>query len=145
MAVNKRLELKQEAFLLAFIDGGPDHSISFLNVMVSWLAFFIMSGSDTLVVARTTPTQSWTNLAERLMSVLNLVMSNCALAREIMGDDFGKSMKKCNSMASDRKMAKQLDSTNLVATEVCSAHSHVTISVVANASSSDVDIATTST
>ena len=143
--MNKRLELKQEAFSLAFTDGGPDHNISFLNVMVSWLAFFIISGSDTLIVARTAPTQSWTNPVERLMYVLNLALSNCALAREIMGEDFEKNMKKCNSMASVRKMAKQLDSTNLVATEVSSAHVHVTANVVANASSSGVDIATTST
>ena len=106
LAVNKRLELNREAFSLAFTDGALDHNISLLNVMVSWLAFFIVSGCDTLVVARTAPTQTWTTRAERLMFVLNLALSNGALAREIMGEDFEKNMKKCNSMGSVRKMAK---------------------------------------
>jgi hypothetical protein len=78
--------------------------------MISWLAYFIMSGSDSLIVARTTPTQSWTNPAERLMSVLNLALSNCALSRKAMGDEFEKNMKKCNSMTSVRKLAEKLDS-----------------------------------
>ena len=142
--MNKRVELNREVFSLAFTDGGPDHNISFLNVMVSWLAFFIVSGCDTLVVARTAPTQTWTTLAERLMFVLNLALSNGALAREIMGEDFEKNMKKCNSMASVRKMAKHLDSMKMVATEGSSAHVHTVASVVANASSSGVNTATES-
>jgi hypothetical protein len=35
MAINKRVNRKPEAFALAFTDGGPDHNISFINVMVS--------------------------------------------------------------------------------------------------------------
>jgi hypothetical protein len=143
--VNKRLELNREAFSLAFTDGGLDHNISFLHVMVSWLAFFIVSGFNTLVVARTAPTSSWTNPAERLMFVFNLALSNCALAREIMGENFEKNMKKCNSMARDRKMAKHLDSTKTVAIEGYGAHVHKVSSVVANASSSGVNTATEST
>jgi len=38
------------------------------------------------------------------MSVLNLALSNCALAREPMDDEFEKNMKKCNSMKSVRKL-----------------------------------------
>ena len=97
--------------MLAFTDGGPDHNISFLNVMISWLAYFIISGCDSLVVARTTPTQSWTNPAERLMSVLNLALSNSALAREAMSEEFENNMKNCNSMASVRNMAKSLEAS----------------------------------
>ncbi len=95
---------------MAFTDGGPNHNISFLNVMISWLAYFIISGSNSLIVARKAPTQSWTNPAERLMSVLNLALSNCALSRKLMGDEFEKNMKKCNSMTSVRKLADKLDS-----------------------------------
>jgi hypothetical protein len=102
---------------MAFTDAGPDYNISFLNVMISWLAYCIMSGSDSLIVARTTPTQSWTNHAERLMSVLNHALSNCALSRKLMGEDFEKNMKKYNSMTSVRKFAEKLDSigTHVVA------------------------------
>jgi hypothetical protein len=41
------------------------------------------------------------------MPVLNLALSNCALARKIMGDEFEKNVKKCNNMGSVRKMAEQ--------------------------------------
>ena len=79
-----------DAFVLAFTDGGPDHNISFLNVMISWLEYVIMGKCDFLIVARTSPTQSWTNLVERLMSVLNLALSNCALSQDLMSDEIEK-------------------------------------------------------
>ena len=44
------------------------------------------------------------------MSVLNLALSNYALARQTMGDEFERDMKKCNRMGIVRKMAKQLGS-----------------------------------
>ncbi len=124
---------------MAFSYGGPDHNISFLNVMVSWLAFIIMSGCDILVVARTVPTQNWTNHAEQLVFVLKLaLLSNCALAKENMGEDFEKNTKKCNSMASFRKISTQLDLlAALVATKGSSARVHVAVSYhVDNTSSS---------
>jgi hypothetical protein len=109
-AINKRLNRKPEAFTLVFTNGGPDHNILFINVQLSWLAYFILVGADSLVDGRTTPTQSWTNPVERVMSVLNLALANCALARKIMGDEFEINMKKGNNMGSARKMAEQLDS-----------------------------------
>ena len=111
LAINKRVNTKTYAFVTVFTDGGPDHNISFLNVIISWLAYFIINGCDSLVVARTSPTQSWTNPAERVMSVLNLALSNSALAREVMDDEFENHMKKCNSMASVRKMAARLEAS----------------------------------
>ena len=45
-----------------------------------------------------------------VMPVLNLTLSNCALARQTMGDKSERNLKKCNSMRSVRKMAEQLDS-----------------------------------
>ena len=98
LVVDKKVGRKPAAFLLTFRYGGPDHNISFINVMLSWFAYFIIHKSDSLVVARTAPTQIWTNPAERLMSVLNLALSNCALARQLMGEVVEKNMGKCNSM-----------------------------------------------
>ena len=115
---------------MAFTDGGPDHNISFMNVIISWLAYFISSGCDTLVVGRIAPTQSWTNHDERVMSVLNLAISNCALAREIRNDDFERHMKKCHSMASVRKIAKQLDGGAEVAAIGVVARVDATVSAV---------------
>jgi hypothetical protein len=117
LAINTSKERLATAFVLAFTDGGPDHNISFLNVILSWLGYFIMSKSDFLVVARTTPTQSWTNPAERLMSVLNLSLSNCALSREPMSEEFEKKMKKRESMSSVRKVAGVAEES-IVAKEV---------------------------
>jgi len=110
LVINTRVNKKADAFVMAFTDGGPDHNISFLNVMISWLAYFIVRGCDILVVGRTAPTQSWTNPAKRLMSVLNLALSSCALAREPMDDEFEKNMKKCGGLTSVRKLAAKLES-----------------------------------
>ena len=43
------------------------------------------------------------------MSVINLALSNSALAMEVMDDMFKSTMKKCNIMASVRKMAETLE------------------------------------
>jgi len=103
LAMNARNGKVHDAFVLAFTDGDPDHNISFLNVIISWLGYFILGKCDFLIVARTSPTQSWTNLAERLMSVLNLALSNCALSRELMSEEFEKIIKKCGSITCVRK------------------------------------------
>ena len=34
--------------------------------------------------------QSWVNPAERVMSVLNIAIQNCALEREVKNDEFEK-------------------------------------------------------
>ena len=43
---------------MIYTDGGLDHNISFLNFNIAWLAYFLLSRCDTLIVGRTTPTQS---------------------------------------------------------------------------------------
>ena len=96
--MNSRKGNIPDSFVLAFADGGPDHNISFLNVITSWLGYFILGRYNFLVVARTTPTQSWTNPAERVMYVLNLALSDCALSRESMSEEVEKKMKKCGRM-----------------------------------------------
>ena len=92
---------------MIYTDGGPDHNISFLNFNIAWLAYFLLSRCDTLIVGRSTPTQSWTNQSERVMSVLNMAMENCALGRELMDEDFEKHITRCNSMSSVRKLANK--------------------------------------
>ena len=74
--------------IVKYTDGGPDHNVSHWSVIVALLAGFLLSGSDTLVVARTAPTQSWTNPAEHVMSTLNLGLYGVALARDEMDEDF---------------------------------------------------------
>jgi len=108
LAMNTTIKRKLDTFVLAFTDGGLDHNISFPNVMIYWLGYFILGQCDFLVVARTSPTQSWSNPAELLMFVINLALSNCALSRERMSDGFEKNMKKCGNMSGVRKLAEAL-------------------------------------
>ena len=115
LAINKTMERKSEACVIAFTDVGFDHNVSFLNVVISRLAYFISSRCDSLVVGRTSPTQSWTNLAERVMPFLNLALSKCVLAREPMDEEFEKNMKKCGSMTSVRKLADKVNIAIIVA------------------------------
>ena len=94
---------------MIYTDGGFNHNISFLNVRIGWLAYFILSRCGTLIVGRTAPTQSWTNPGEWVMSMLNMAMQNCALGSKVMDEDFEKHVKICNNMSLVRKLAAKLD------------------------------------
>ncbi|XP_045187636.1 uncharacterized protein LOC123545380 [Mercenaria mercenaria] len=58
-----------------------------------------------LIHARCAPGHSWTNPAERVMSVLNLALQNCSLERVRMSEEAEKEFQKCDSMAQLREMA----------------------------------------
>ena len=108
------LAREPEAMLLAFTDGGSDYNIRHWNIILAWLAYFIASCHDLLVVGRTAPQQSWVNPAERIMSVLNLALQNCALARDGMDEEFEKHFKKCNSsMAGVRTLCEKLSQESI--------------------------------
>ena len=49
---------------------------------------------DLLVAARTAPAQSYANMAERRLSLLNLALQNCTFARSEMPEAYEKKMKK---------------------------------------------------
>ena len=66
---------------LLISDGGPDHRVTFLSVKVSMIALFRSLDLDMHIAIRTCPYQSWTNLAERVISTLNLALQNVSLAR----------------------------------------------------------------
>ncbi len=51
-----------------------------------------------MIVLRIAPQQSWTNPAERVMSVLNLGLQGCSLARTAMDNKFEVTMRRCNGM-----------------------------------------------
>ncbi|EXX55319.1 hypothetical protein RirG_226480 [Rhizophagus irregularis DAOM 197198w] len=53
-----------------YTDRGPDHRITYGSVQVSLLCLFIRGNFDMLIAMRTAPAQSWTNSAERIMSIL---------------------------------------------------------------------------
>jgi hypothetical protein len=91
--------------LLMFTDGGPYHNCKHLSVQTALLALFLLGGMDTMVVLRTAPQQSWTNPAERIMSILNIGLQGCSLARTAMDEKFEVTMRKCNGMGAIRRAA----------------------------------------
>lgn len=84
--------------LLRFTDGGTDQRNILMSVQCANICLFIELDLDMLVLARCAPGNSWCNPAERIMSILNLGLQNCALERENTDDVF----KSCNSMSDIR-------------------------------------------
>ena len=84
--------------LLVLSDGGPDHRLSYGSVQVSLLALFFRLNLDMLIAVRTCPYQSWTNPAERVMSILNLALQNVSLERKEMDEECEKLIKNKNNM-----------------------------------------------
>jgi len=68
-------------------DGGPDHRLTYVSVKLSYLALFLYLNLDMFVAVRTCPYQSWSNLAERVMSTLNLSLQNVSLSRKQMSHE----------------------------------------------------------
>ena len=52
----------------------------------SLICLFLSGDLDLLVAAQTCPTQSWKNVVERLMFILNLAMYGVTVVRKHMGD-----------------------------------------------------------
>ena len=86
--------------------GGPDHRVTFGSVKVASLTLFKALDLDNnimLICIRTCPYQSWTNVAERVMSTLNLALQNVSLAHTAMADHFERLVKNKNSLAEVRE------------------------------------------
>ncbi|XP_053389758.1 uncharacterized protein LOC128552728 [Mercenaria mercenaria] len=84
---------------LRFSDGGTDQRNTLESVKCAAICIFKEMNLDMLILGRCAPGHSWVNPAERIMSILNLGLQNCALER---GDDDAK-FKSCNSMAQIRE------------------------------------------
>ena len=72
---------------LIISDGGPDHRLTYLSVKVAMIVLFRSLDLDMLIAIRTCPYQSWSNLAERVMSTLNLALQIFSLARAAMDQE----------------------------------------------------------
>ena len=95
-----------KSVLLVLSDGGPDHRLSYGSVQVSLLALLFRLNLDMLIAVRTCPYQSWTNPAERVMSILNLALQNISLERKEMDEQSEKLMKNKNNMQAVRDVIK---------------------------------------
>ena len=87
-------------------DGGPDHRVTFDSVKVSSLTLFRALDLDMLICVRTCPYQSWQNIAERIMSTLNLALQHVSLARTKMPDCFEQRVKGKSTLSEFRGAIK---------------------------------------
>lgn len=101
-----RLEKENPPLLAKFTDGGGDQRNTLESVKYASICIFKELNLDVLIIARCAPGQSWTNPAERIMSILNIGLPNCSLKRESMDKESEDAIKTCNSMASIREKTK---------------------------------------
>ena len=86
-----------KSILRIFSDGGPDHSLTYVSVLLSLIALFLNLDLDFLIACRTAPNHSWRNPVER-MSVINLGFQSVGVMRSKGSDDFEASIHNCNSL-----------------------------------------------
>ena len=92
--------------LLKYTDGGTDQRNTLESVKCASICIFRELNLDMMILARCAPGQSWTNPAERIMSILNLGLQNVSLERKSVSDDCEQVLKCCNSMAAIRSAAE---------------------------------------
>lgn len=100
------LKGEQKPVLMMFTDGGPDHRVTYHAVKLALIILFKRLGLEMLVAGRTAPGHSWTNPAERIMSLLNLAFQNAALSRNECSSDMEQVLRSCGGMADIRKKAE---------------------------------------
>lgn len=71
-------------------DGGPDHNVTSIQVILSYIAIFLQIDLDFLCAVRTPPNFSVINPAERFMSTANIALMGVSLARNHLGKDEAK-------------------------------------------------------
>ena len=101
----RQAELRGKVLLL-YTDGGPDHRLTYGSVQISLLCLFLRLNLDMLIAVRTAPGNSWTNLAERVMPVLNLALQNVALERSRMSPQMESLLKSKSTMAEVHSASK---------------------------------------
>ena len=106
-ACSENSVIGDKSILLLLSDGGPDHRLSYGSVQVALLALFLRLNLDMLVAVRTCPYQSWTNPAERIMSVLNLALQNVSLERNLMDEESEKLVKNDNNVKAVRETIRR--------------------------------------
>lgn len=104
-AIAKLLAQSTAPIVMKFTDGGTDQRNTLESVKCATICLFVEMNLDMVILARCAPGHSWTNPAERVMSILNLGLQNCALERPRCDDDAEKVFNRCGSMADMRKQA----------------------------------------
>ena len=91
--------------LMKYTDGGTDQRNNLESVKIATICLFKELDLDLLITARCAPGHSYANPAERIMSILNIALQNCATERSSCDDpSLENQLKKCHSMADIRKL-----------------------------------------
>ena len=104
LKVYNELERKP-SIVLKFTDGGTDQRNTLESVKTATICLFKETNAYMIIAGRCAPGHSYTNPAERIMSILNIGVQNCATERERGSDDFEKKIKSKNSMKEIRDLA----------------------------------------
>jgi len=97
--------------LCLYTDSGPDHQCTFGSVQISLVALFLIGDFDILMVVRTVPYHSWTNPAERIMSILNITLQGIAIIHNPLSSESEILFDKADTLEEIRNKAAQ--NTNL--------------------------------
>ena len=95
--------------LLIYSDGGPDYRTSFWSVQLAHVMQFIVLDLDLLIAAHTAPHHSYSNHAERIMSLLNIAQQNSALQGRSKSEEYESRLKSLKTMTSIRMTAERSD------------------------------------
>ena len=87
-------------------DSGPDHNIRFARTQLVKIAYFLQRDLNMLVSVQTPPHHSWKNLAERVMSNLNLGLQGVGVMRDEMAT-LEPTIKSANNIKATRNLAKK--------------------------------------
>ena len=91
--------------LMKYSDGGTDQRNNLESVKIATICLFKELDLDLLITVRCAPGHSYVNPAERIMSILNIALQNCATERFSCDDpSLENQLKKCHSMADIRKL-----------------------------------------
>jgi len=101
-----KLLVDKPSVVLKFSDGGCDHRNTLESMKCSSICISKELDLDLYVATRCAPGQTWTNPAERVVSILNIGLHNCALTREKGSDELEKKLKSCTSMAAVREIGQ---------------------------------------
>jgi hypothetical protein len=97
------------SILCGYTDGGPDHRTTYVSVQIAWVAVWLALDLDYLLIVRTIPCNSWVNIVERIMSILNIGMQGVAVMRSAMSPFFERHFSKATSLAAMRVAASKVE------------------------------------
>lgn len=80
--IDGKYKEKIPSVLFKYTDGGTDQRNTLESVKIASICLFKEFDLDLLITARCTPGHSYRNPAERVMSVLNYGLQNCANRKE---------------------------------------------------------------